>query len=75
MLLDGAPRAGAPGICPVSPPLSVGLPVFDNSQIECINYVLGIQFSRTLNKSTNCLDCKNFLTSHQDIQVCNDKGF
>ena len=39
------------------------------------NYVDGCAIFSYLKKSTACLDCKKFLTSHQDIQVFNDTGF
>ena len=50
-------------------------PVFNTSQIECLNYVAGYAIFSYLNKSTDCRDCHNFLTSPKDIQVLNDTGF
>ena len=44
-------------------------PVFNNSQIECLNYVAGYAIFSYLKKSTNCRDCENFLTSTQHIKV------
>ena len=50
-------------------------PVFDNSQIECLNYIAGYAIFSYLKKSTQCRDCQKSLTSPKDIQVMNDTGF
>ena len=54
-----------------------GIPncVFNSSQIDCLNYVAGYAIFSYLKQSRECLDCKKFLTSPNDIQVYNDTGF
>ena len=39
---------------------NIANPVFDYSQIECLNYVAGYAIFSYLKKSTECLDCKKF---------------
>ena len=55
--------------------LNIANPLFDNSQIECLNYVAGYAIFSYLKNSKECRDCKDFLTSPKDIQVINDTGF
>ena len=53
--------------------INIANPVFDNSQIECLNYVAGCAIFSYLKNSKECRDCNDF--SPKDIQVFNDTGF
>ena len=49
--------------------------IFDNSQVECLNYVAGYAVFSYLKQSRECIECQTFLTSPRDIQVYNDTNF
>ena len=54
---------------------NIDSPIFDYSQIECLNYVAGYAVFSYLKLFPHCTDCQNFLTSPKDIEVDNDTGF
>ena len=55
--------------------LDITNPIFDNSQIECLNYIAGYAVFSYFKQSSECSVCHDFLTSPRDIQINNDTGF
>ena len=50
-------------------------PIFDQSQIECLNYIAGYAVFSYLKRFQHCIDCENFLTFPKEIEIYNDTGF
>ena len=50
-------------------------PIFDQSQIECLNYIAGYAVFSYLKRFQHCIDCEIFLTCPKEIEIYNDMNF
>ena len=55
--------------------INIANPVFDNSQIECLNYVAGYAIFSYLKNSIECRDCNDFLTSPKIFKFLTTQDF